>query len=113
MRFSLTVRLVFSALALAALSTLAALAQTATTGAIVGSVTDRNGAVLSGAEIEIANTATNQVVKATTNKDGQYIFPAVLPGEYNISCIKQGFRKASVNTFKVDVARSYTINLIA
>src|SRR5262245_32227528 len=111
MRFSLTARLFLSALALAALSTLAALAQTATTGAIVGAVADRNGAVLSDAMIEIANAATNQVVKATTNQDGQYVFPAVLPGEYNISCTKQGFRKASVNAFKVDVARSYTVNL--
>ncbi len=111
MRFSLTVRLILYTFALASLSTLAALAQTATTGAIVGAVTDKNGAVVNGAVIEIANTATNQVVKATTNEDGQYIFPAVLPGEYNISCAKQGFNKASVNKFKVDVARSYTVNL--
>ena len=111
MRFSLTVRQVLTTFALAALSTLAALAQTATTGAIVGAVTDRNGAALSGAEIEIVNTATNQSIKVTTNNDGQYIFPAVLPGEYNISCVKTGFRKTSVNTFKVDVAKSYTVNL--
>ncbi|MGH9767850.1 MAG: carboxypeptidase regulatory-like domain-containing protein [Blastocatellia bacterium] len=112
MRFSLTIRVFLFALSLAAASTLAALAQTATTGAIVGVVTDRNGAVLSDAMIEIANTATNQVVKVTTNQDGQYIFPAVLPGAYNISCTKQGFRKASINSFKVDVAKSYTVNLI-
>jgi hypothetical protein len=88
-----------------------ALAQTATTGAIVGSVTDRNGAALGGAEIEIVNTATNQTIKIATNEDGQYIFPAVLPGEYNISCVKSGFSKASVSRFKVDVAKSYTVNL--
>ncbi len=111
MRFSLTVRLILAALALAALSAFTSLAQTATTGAILGAVTDRNGAALSGAEIEIVNTATNQAFKVTTNEDGQYIFPAVLPGEYNINCIKQGFSKASVTMFKVDVARSYTVNL--
>ena len=88
---------------------LAALAQTATTGAIVGSVTDKNGAVLSGAEVELVNAATNQSVKTTTNSEGQYTFPAVAPGSYTVTFSKAGFNKANVANFKVDVAKSYTV----
>jgi hypothetical protein len=88
---------------------LMAVAQTATTGTIVGAVTDNNGAVLSGAEVELVNTATNQSVKATTNEEGQYVFPAIAPGVYTVTFSKAGFRKANVANFKVDVARSYTV----
>lgn len=91
------------------LSASLALAQTSTTGTIVGAVQDKNGAVLSGAEIELINAATNQSLKATTNSDGQYIFPSVPPGEYTIAVTKQGFRKANITNFKVDVAKSYTL----
>ena len=85
-------------------------AQTSTTGAIIGTVTDKNGAVLSGAEVEITNAATNQSQKQATNQDGQYNFPAVLPGSYTITVTKQGFRKANVSTFQVEVTKSYPLN---
>jgi hypothetical protein len=96
-------------LALFALTPLVALAQTATTGAIVGSITDKNGATISGAVIELTNAATNLTLRAGTDDGGQFIFPSVTPGVYTINISKQGFRKASVNNFKVDVAKSYTV----
>jgi hypothetical protein len=86
------------------------LAQTATTGAIVGTVTDKSGAVLTSAEVEISNSATNQVTNVTTNNDGNYTFPSLPPGQYNISVTKSGFRKTTVTNFKVEVARSYPLN---
>jgi hypothetical protein len=73
-------------------------------------VTDKNGAVLTGAEIELYSITTKQVMKVATNEDGQYTFPLVLPGEYNIVVAKSGFRKAAVSAFKVEVAKSYPIN---
>ncbi|MCI0661734.1 MAG: carboxypeptidase-like regulatory domain-containing protein [Acidobacteria bacterium] len=85
-------------------------AQTATTGAIVGTVTDKSGAVLTNAEVELSNSATSQVTKATTNNDGNYIFPSVPPGQYNISVTKSGFRKTTLTNFKVEVTRSYPLN---
>jgi hypothetical protein len=96
-------------LTLLALTPLVALSQTATTGAIVGSITDKNGAFVSGAVIELTNAATNVTLRAGTDDGGQFIFPSVTPGVYAINISKEGFRKASVNNFKVDVARSYTV----
>ncbi|MBL8187390.1 MAG: carboxypeptidase regulatory-like domain-containing protein [Acidobacteria bacterium] len=84
-------------------------AQTATTGTLIGSVTDKNGAVLSGAEVELTNTSTNLTIKTTTNDEGQYVFPAIAPGVYKIAVTKSGFRKANITDFKVDVAKSYTV----
>ncbi len=103
----------FSLLVLVAVAVLMAVyeaqAQTATTGAIVGTVTDKNGAVVSGAELELVSTATNQVVKTKSNDDGQYTFPSVLPGGYTLSVVKAGFRKATINQLKIDVSKSYTL----
>jgi hypothetical protein len=88
---------------------LTALAQTSTTAALIGTITDKNGAVIGGAEIELISAATNQSLKAKSNDDGQFVFPAVPPGEYNIQVSKTGFRKATLTNFKVDVAKSYTV----
>jgi len=110
MRYRSFVSLPLGAVLSVLLFALSVFAQTATTGTIVGTVTDKNGAVMSGAEVELSNTATKQVTKVATNDDGQYVFPSVLPGEYNISVSKQGFRKATLTAFKVDVAKSYPLN---
>ncbi len=75
--------------------TSSALAQTATTGTIVGTVSDKAGALLSGAEIELVNTATGQNLKHITSEDGKYVFPSVLSGNYTLTVMKQGFRKPS------------------
>ena len=88
-----------------------ALGQTATTGAVVGTVTDKAGAVIGEAEIELTNTATNLVSRAKSNNDGGFIFPSVLPGQYTLTVSKAGFRKASITALKVDVSKSYSLNI--
>ncbi|MCI0389255.1 MAG: carboxypeptidase-like regulatory domain-containing protein [Acidobacteria bacterium] len=110
MRYRFLVSLLLSAAFLTLLFSSMVLAQTATTGAIVGTVTDKSGAVLTRAEVELSNAETNQVIKVVTNDDGNYTFPSVLPGQYNISVTKAGFRKATVTAFKVEVAKSYPLN---
>lgn len=87
------------------------LGQTAATATITGIVTDPAGAVLAGASIELVDLATNQVRKQTTNEAGHYIFTAVLPGIYKITASMPGFRHAVVPSLKVDVAKSYQVNL--
>lgn len=76
MRNRSLVSLPLLAVLLVSLFALSVFAQTATTGTIVGTVTDKNGAVLSGAEVGLSNTATNQVTKVATNDDGQNLPPS-------------------------------------
>jgi hypothetical protein len=104
--FSLTLSSAALALALA----LSVFAQTPATGTVAGTVTDKTGVALAGAEIELSEKATNQVTTATADENGRYIFPSVLPGDYVISGAKQGFRKTSVANLKVEVTKSYAIN---
>ncbi len=63
-----------------------------TFGEITGVVTDPSGAVLVNATVTVTNPQTNSVRTARTNGAGNYAFPALLPGVYNVRAESQGFR---------------------
>lgn len=65
-----------------------------TRGTIAGTVYDSQSSAIPGAQISITNTATNVVVKATSNDAGYYEAPFLLPGPYSVSVEANGFRKA-------------------
>ncbi|MGE0101922.1 MAG: carboxypeptidase regulatory-like domain-containing protein [Blastocatellales bacterium] len=90
--------------------TLTGYAQSTTTGAIVGTVTDTSGAVLPNAQVDLINTTTSLISKAVTTSDGKYFFPAVPPGRYNLTVTKDGFRKTSITDIQVEVTKTYTFN---
>ena len=52
-------------------------AQNASSGSVLGMVTDQTGAVVAKAEVRLTNTATNATAQAVTNNNGQYVFPEV------------------------------------
>jgi hypothetical protein len=87
------------------------LAQSETTGAVIGTVSDPSGAAIVDATVVLRNTATNGQVAQTTNGVGQYTFANVTPGVYEITVKKAGFRGANVSAFTVEVAKSYTVDV--
>jgi hypothetical protein len=86
-------------------------AQTVSTATVVGTVTDPGGGIISGAEVVLKNKATNGQATQSTNSAGGYTFPSVAPGEYRITVKNAGFRTASVENLKVEVAKSYTVDI--
>jgi len=86
-------------------------AQTSATAIVSGIVTDPTGAVVSGASVELLDTATNQTRKQTTNEAGQYVFTQVLPGTYKLTVTMAGFRQVVIPSIRVEVARTYTVNV--
>src|SRR5580693_8705855 len=85
-------------------------AQTAATGAVLGTVTDPHQAAVEGAGVEVRNTGTNEVRTQTTNAAGQYSFPGVIPGVYKISVTLAGFKANTLDNFRIDVNKSYTLD---
>src|SRR5229473_7485170 len=84
-------------------------AQTATTGTVVGTVTDPSGAAVLDATVVLRNKATNSQATQSTNAAGQYTFANVAPGEYQVTVKKAGFRTAEVALLTVEVAKTYTL----
>ena len=59
---------------------------------ILGTVTDSSGAVISGATITAKRPATGDTRTANTNETGNYTFPLLDIGEYEVSCTAPGFK---------------------
>lgn len=106
---ALTIAAQFTALILVlVMSSILGFAQATSTGSVVGTVTDQQGAVVPDATIALTDKATNATVKAATNSAGHYIFPNVTPGTYDLRITKQGFQTAVVQGQQVQVGTPLT-----
>src|SRR5882724_1112319 len=75
--------------------------------AVTGLVTDPNGRSVPGVKIGIRRWGTNIEVTTTTNDQGIYRVPALQPGIYRITLLKDGFKsivKSGVELHVQDVA---------
>src|SRR4051812_17979450 len=75
---------------------LSAFAQTAT-GEILGRVTDQQGAVVSGANVTVKETTTGRTRTTTTNNDGDYAFPLLPAGSYEVTVDTPNMSKGVAN----------------
>lgn len=82
------------------------LAQTATTGAVLGVVTDPSGGVVAGATVELANSGTGAKSTMPTGTEGQFAFPTVNPGTYSVTVTAKGFRTSVLEGLSVQVNTS-------
>ena len=92
-------------------SSLAAWAQSTSTGTVVGQVKDPTGAVVAGATIKLTDVTTNNALTTTSNSTGRYTFVDVNPGIYNISIAKAGFATTKSEHLEVKVGTVLTVDL--
>src|SRR6516165_5035863 len=81
------------------------------TGAIVGTVTDPSGAVLSGARVTLTNLDTNAMLSTETGPDGTYKFSPVKIGNYKIDVSSPGFQTVSQRNVTVNVNSDVLVNV--
>ncbi len=60
-------------------------------GTIAGVVRDPSAGVVRGAQIEVVSQTTAQVRSTVTGDQGEYSFPALVPGKYEVSVNAAGF----------------------
>src|SRR5215510_11195208 len=76
----------------------------ATTGGIRGTVTDQNGAVISGAKVTLTRKSTGGTQSGDTNSSGQFEFTNLLPSDdYSVSVEAQNFKNLSLTDVRVSV----------
>jgi Carboxypeptidase regulatory-like domain len=67
-----------------------------TTGTIQGTVLDPKGDVVPGATVTLHDLSTNAITTYKTGSNGIYLFPALVPGPYEISVQAAGFSESTV-----------------
>src|SRR5215471_763006 len=81
-----------------------------TFGAITGVVTDSTGAAMDKATVTMTNPQTNLTRTAATNDTGNYNFPSLPPGLYNVRAEKQGFKSEARNNIELEVQQTARID---
>lgn len=66
--------------------------QAQTTGTILGTVSDPNGAAVGGATVTVTHVETNMKRTATTGAEGSYNFTVLPVGKYSITVEAKGFK---------------------
>jgi Carboxypeptidase regulatory-like domain len=95
----------------AVVSPLDVCAQSASTGALTGTVTDPTGAVLQHAQITLRNQENNETRAGVTDAEGKYKIVDLRPGTYNIRFSLTGF--STVERQGVELSSGFTANVNA
>lgn len=80
-------------------------------GTITGTVTDTTGALVADAAVTLRNTGTNAQTRSQSNTAGIYVFPALNPGVYEVTCEKAGFRTRKVSGINLSIGLTATIDM--
>jgi hypothetical protein len=85
-------------------------AQSATTGALSGTVTDPSGAVISGATVTATNLATGEIRSTTTDANGFFKLSLLPPGNYGVKVSASGFKTVDIPSIAVNVTETSVLN---
>jgi len=85
--------------------------QSASTGQVVGAVSDPSGAAVAGALVTLTDLSTNAIRTAESNDTGRYILVDVPAGNYDVTINKAGFRVSKIQGQAVSVGTTLTINV--
>jgi hypothetical protein len=96
---------------MAMLSVLAATGKAQTSGEITGLITDSSGAAVVGANVTVINKATSATRKITTNSEGLYTFPSLLPGIYELKVEQSGFKTAQLDNIRLEVQQTARLDV--
>ncbi len=80
-------------------------------GRIEGKVTDPKGAFVADAAVVVTDSATNQVFRAVTDRQGYYKIEGLPAGTYSVTVSARGFSEARRDDVKVDEGAVATVDL--
>jgi Carboxypeptidase regulatory-like domain/TonB-dependent Receptor Plug Domain len=92
-----------------ALIVLPALGQT-TAGSIYGTVADSSGAVVPGATVTVTNVHTAVAKTSKVDATGDYNFPVLEPGDYEVAAQLTGFQSQTQKGVRLDANQNVHVN---
>ncbi|HET8783101.1 MAG TPA: TonB-dependent receptor [Pyrinomonadaceae bacterium] len=104
------IKLSLLCLLLLGLSSIAA-AQSTTTGAIGGVVSNPNKEVVPGASVTVKNIGTNKEDAATTDDSGRFKVANLQPGNYSVTVNSSGFAEITQQNVVVEIGRETNLEI--
>jgi Carboxypeptidase regulatory-like domain/TonB dependent receptor len=80
-------------------------------GKITGTVKDQTNAIIPGAAVEAANMATGATQTTTTDEQGNYSFPILPVGQYEIDVTAEGFNASKTQGLTVNIGTALTVDV--
>lgn len=90
----------------------AGLANAQTTSTIQGTITDKQGLAVGGAELHLSGDVLGTSRTATTDAAGAYAFTNIPAGNYSLTVSHSGFSTRSFNDLAVTLNRTLTFNVV-
>src|SRR5215468_12008717 len=78
---------------------------------LTGTVTDPNGEAIPAVKVIAHNAATGVATNAVSNSAGIYLFPALPPGEYQLTVERTGFQKLIRSGVLLEVGAKLNLDL--
>lgn len=82
------------------------------TGSLVGTVTDQQGALVTGATVTITDNATGRERTVQTDNSGGFTVPQLDVGAYTIKISATGFKTYIASDLKIEVSKSYSLKAV-
>lgn len=82
-----------------------------TRGSLSGNVSDPTGALLANATVELKNPANGEIVKTTTEATGEFVFPSLAVGNYELTVEATGFKRFVIQSVVIEVATTARLSV--
>jgi hypothetical protein len=81
-------------------------------GTVTGLVVDTQGAVIAGASVQLNDPSTSLVLTGKSNSAGEFVFPELAPGTYQLTVTATGFQTAKIENIDVAVSKVATVKSV-
>jgi hypothetical protein len=86
-------------------------AQTAGTGALTGTITDPNKALVADVRVTATSEVTGEARTVQSQQNGTYVIPLLPPGSYQLEFVRAGFKKSVKTGLRVNVTETSRLDL--
>jgi len=81
------------------------------TATISGAITDPSGGAIPGAQVTVTSIGTSATFAGSSDAQGRYVVPAVLPGLYTVSAQAAGFKQLVRTGIRLEVEQRLHLDL--
>jgi hypothetical protein len=81
-------------------------------GTISGTITDPSGAVVASSTVTVMQTQTGRQSTTISGKDGNFVFPTLMPSAYTLTVSAKGFQTYSQTGIVLQANQALTINSV-